>query len=546
MILNEAVILRQKSLRSFERGSKHVHGQALVLALVTLTALAVGVLVLFNTGQAVSKKIQLVNTADAAAYSAAVQQARAFNMTAYMNRAMVANQVAMAQMVSWYSWTNYAISATDHMKKAIQVVAIVLDITVVGAEFGAMLQQVVNVLSSAKSALETGRSTERTVFDAAATAIDNLDYVYTKTARLINSPVGSADIVNLARQIVTLNDPNAHIPAFGLVTLAHDAYVANSYVQHYTIPTQGKSQGADRLVNVVMEARDPFSRERNGHFGFGIGGGPFISAGLSLDKKGGTDLVDYRNWVALDDLNLHVWHPVCWSGRWIKHPVSCNEYIPLAWGGAAAVDKTPDSFNGLASQDRGWTGPYNGNDPEYANRGQYPAYGGAMNNGRAGDEARSDPANGNNNNAWIQPYFSLGTVGLPNYDDIVSDKATVPYLNGKSAAANGVGALDVGPTFSVLVEESMNTVRTSSHIQGIGGPPDFDVPDTPVKGAMTALSTAQVYFSRPASLFPRLFDSRRETGNLFSPYWHARLTETPCTTQLAAAAAYGVVGVCSP
>lgn len=546
MILNEAVIMRQKSLRSFERGSKHVRGQALVLALVTLTALALGVIVLFNTGQTVGKKIQLVNTADAAAYSAAVQQARALNMTAYMNRAMVANQVAMAQMVSWYSWTNYAISATDHMKKAIQVVAIVLDITVVGAEFGAMLQEVVNVLSSAKSALEAGRSMERAVFDAAATAIANLDAAYAKTARLINSPVGSADIVNLARQIVTLNAPNARIPAFGLATLTHDAYVAGTYVQHYSIPTQGRSQGADRLVNVVMEARDPFSRERNGHFGFGIGGGPFISAGLSLDKKGGTDLVDYRNWVALDDLNLHVWHPLCWSGRWIKHPVTCHEYVPLAWGGAAAVDQIPDSFSGLASQDRGWADPYNGNAPEYANRGVYPAYGGAMNNGSAGNYARSDPANGNNDYAWIKPYVSLGTVGLPNYDDIVSNKATLPYLNGKSAAANGVGALDVGPTFSVLVEESMNTVRTSSHIPGIGGPPDFEMPDTPVKGAMTALSTAQVYFSRPASLFSHLFDNRRETGNLFSPYWHARLTEPPCATQLAASAAYGVVGVCSP
>lgn len=522
-----------------------MRGQALVLALVSMVALLVGVLVLFNTGQTVSKKIQLVNTADAAAYSAAVQQARAFNMTSYMNRAMVANQVAMAQMVSWYSWTNYAISATDHMKNAIQTVAIVLDITVVGSEFGAMLQQIVNVLNSAKSALKFGRSTEQIAFDAAASAIANLDYVYAKTARLINSPVGSADIVNLARQIVTLNDPNAHIPAFGLATLAHDAYAASTYVQHYTIPTQGKSQGADRLANVVMEARDPFSRERNGHFGFGIGGGPFISAGLSLDKKGGTDLVDYRNWVALDDLNLHVWHPVCYSGWLSSTPITCHEYVPLAWGGATAVDQIPDSFNELASQDHGWTGPYNGNNPEYANRGQFPAYGGAMNNGRAGDYARSAPANGNTDDAWIKPFYAMGTVGLPNYDDIVKNKATVPYLNGKSAVDNGVGALDVGPTFSVLVEESMNTVHTSSHIQGIGGSPDFDVPDTPVKGAMTALSTAQVYFSRPASLFPRLFDNRRETGNLFSPYWHARLTETPCATQLAASATYGVVGVCS-
>ncbi len=44
---------------------------------------------------------------------------------------------------------------------------------------------------------------------------------------------------------------------------------------------------------------------------------------------------------------------------------------------------------------------------------------------------------------------------------------------------------------------------------------------------MTALATAQVYFDRPNALFPRNADTRRELGNLFSPYWQARLVDTP-------------------
>ena len=45
---------------------------------------------------------------------------------------------------------------------------------------------------------------------------------------------------------------------------------------------------------------------------------------------------------------------------------------------------------------------------------------------------------------------------------------------------------------------------------------------------MTALASAQVYFDRPRQLtaFSRA-DGLRELGSLFSPYWQARLVDTP-------------------
>ena len=63
---------------------------------------------LFNTGQLSSEKTKLVNTADAVAYSAGVMHARALNFDAYNNRALMANEVLVAQMVSLASWTQYA------------------------------------------------------------------------------------------------------------------------------------------------------------------------------------------------------------------------------------------------------------------------------------------------------------------------------------------------------------------------------------------------------------------------------------------------------
>lgn len=75
-------------------------GQALPLVLVFLVVLCVGLLVTFNTEQVVSKKVELTHAADAAAYSIAIEQARARNLAAYLNRARVANEVTIAQMVS--------------------------------------------------------------------------------------------------------------------------------------------------------------------------------------------------------------------------------------------------------------------------------------------------------------------------------------------------------------------------------------------------------------------------------------------------------------
>lgn len=63
---------------------------------------------MFNTGQLTAEKTKLVNTADAVAYSAAVMHARALNFDAYTNRALVANEMTIAQMVSLKSWLDYA------------------------------------------------------------------------------------------------------------------------------------------------------------------------------------------------------------------------------------------------------------------------------------------------------------------------------------------------------------------------------------------------------------------------------------------------------
>ncbi len=73
---------------------------ALVLAVVVLTFGMIAWFGSFSIGQLLHDKSSLLRGADAAAYSAALAQARAFNLQAYLNRAQVAHHVAMAHLVT--------------------------------------------------------------------------------------------------------------------------------------------------------------------------------------------------------------------------------------------------------------------------------------------------------------------------------------------------------------------------------------------------------------------------------------------------------------
>ena len=74
-------------------------GQVLVWTLATAAACVAVFLAVYGVGQANIEKQKVVNTADAAVYSAAMMEARTLNFEAYVNRSIVANEVVIAQVV---------------------------------------------------------------------------------------------------------------------------------------------------------------------------------------------------------------------------------------------------------------------------------------------------------------------------------------------------------------------------------------------------------------------------------------------------------------
>ena len=82
-------------------------GQALLAMLAFIIVLAIAMVYLFNTSQLLSERAQAKVLADHAAYNTAVKQAQLLNANAYMNKAKIANQLAVAQAVSVASWAKH-------------------------------------------------------------------------------------------------------------------------------------------------------------------------------------------------------------------------------------------------------------------------------------------------------------------------------------------------------------------------------------------------------------------------------------------------------
>ena len=87
--------------------SRQQQGQAIIFVILFLGVVTLSLVFLYKAGKITSEKMQVQNAADAAAYSVSITEARDLNFMAYTNRAMVANEVAIGQMVGMASWATH-------------------------------------------------------------------------------------------------------------------------------------------------------------------------------------------------------------------------------------------------------------------------------------------------------------------------------------------------------------------------------------------------------------------------------------------------------
>ncbi|MFJ2986283.1 pilus assembly protein TadG-related protein [Collimonas sp. NPDC087041] len=292
-------------------------GQTLVLFLGFAAALVGALLIAFNSGQTTNAKMRAMNAADAAAYSGAVWQARTLNFQAYTNRAMVANEVAIAQSVSLRSWVSYVDSFVNNGPMALLKIVPYLGEALI--EVGSVIKEVDQAVQSALPIAEI--------------ALRGINQLYYPAQEIMNLS-GTVVAQDLAKNVAQQNGAqlsNAAVELFAKNELAWIGFT-DSY-----IGTRGGKVGSDRrtrLREVTLLSRDGFTYSRNWSIGV-----PFV---FKFRKQGGTDLIDFDAWKGLDSSQVQTgWTPKGWLAT-----------VPTGWGGAQAYN--PNKVSKAISQTGDW------------------------------------------------------------------------------------------------------------------------------------------------------------------------------------------------
>lgn len=483
-------------------------GQAMVLTLLFGIATALMTLVLFNSGILANTKTRLQNAADAGAYSAGVLQARDHNFSAYLNRAMVANQVAVVQIASLKSYLEDAAATRQRMDGAVLGTESLLPMHKPQWEFAESLP--VATTHSAFSAFA----------GPAVTGLDVLIKAF-EVAQEAHHVATAINMAQVANEAIKRNDPQAQMTS-GAFFVGRTALQVNAWRdatrQHRA---NDPSAAADRFADVTVNSNstDGFTRKRSStpyanwllqevkpcklvpnhfssitSFAFAHAGGSFLSS----DKK---------RWLSLDATlgggfaSCTFWYP-CWTGICFTstHWALIDDNIVGGSGGAVA----------------GRNGGYNDENGYSNNPSSSAQYGGALVSPFTFVPAGIRYAQG--------PGTSLDTAGgLQNYYRDARDPTITPA--DQAPERNG-GAYAV----TIEAERPGSSVKTSSKL--LPGSEALRLPDGMRGDTLRALAAAQSYFYRSkvdGAGFTRSGwargDGKTEVANLFSPYWQARLSD---------------------
>ncbi len=524
------LLRRAAANANLTRFNQRQTGYASVLFLAIFAAIGLAIFSLYDAGVVATERVRLQNTADNVAYSTTTMITRDMNVIAITNRAMVANQIAIGQVVALASWTNMIHEFTGNLETIgdwIQWIPYV----------GPIIEKLTNVMHQGttvlRNAIKTGSGPFIKAQDRLIALLANL--------QLVNHNITLASGISLYKEAIKLNDPN--VKASPLVS----AYNITKFIQAYGGSTsyfkrreiQGDSLSAQRFAefgNVVNDSRDRMMANRNYTVGpdipVPIGCDGIISGKIWAEKYGGTDFTitkknrEYQwSWTSLDTFSF--WRR--YRGGTFCHQIRNREFVPLGWGAAHALDNKQYSDRyayrnrrGVAektfSQDGAWKAVNynrNNNRQAWANawRNNFAASGVYIPTKHQG-ESRGDID------------YNLGrTEGLRTFLDFKADTKT-----------------DIGPEFTVLLQKDESKMPTRKTLDDRNTDTNrSDKYKVEEKGGMPgqqlfALASAASVFSRPDEVKSRSNkpwmikwsrqDKLREFGNLYNPFWQTRLQKS--------------------
>lgn len=474
-------MLSTPAVHSARRPVRGQRGQALVLGLVLLFAGALGFYFMFSTAQVGATRQRLDNTADAAAWSAALWRARVMNYHAYANRAIVAQEVAIAQAVTLTSWAKYFESFTT-----------------TASVLAAPYPPVAAVLQVSAELARTGRELTEQAAGEETAARSAYKRLLATSQEILHASVDTFGLGAVANEVARANDPRFF--AFALPDEGAFKAMTRRYLD----------QDRERLFAVVQGSLDPFVSGPRGMdlrlllLPSSCFGNPLVSPSKwfqELHKRGGTVMTPaFERWEAADTHSLHDWRPK--NGFFGFSGCNLREALPLGWGAAQASNGPAQvPVERPATEDGTWATPIEG--PLKANPGDVRhnafatllAEAGIAGSGYPGFEAYSGIET-----VRELDYAALGNPRFPSSRVAVLARAEGGQVNTANVLDVGVGRLRM--------------------------------PENYAGARLWSIGAAEVYFRRPEGAPARL-----EYASLYSPYWQVRLVE-PSAAQRAVAETY--------
>jgi hypothetical protein len=428
---------------------------------------------LFNAGQLTQDKDKLIITADATAYSAGVMHARALNYTAYANRALIANEIAVAQMVSVASWTRYT---EQHANGALSLNCYswwnkpAAEGLVQYAPLCMGLAWSQEVIAPASQWVETSASFAVAGVEAAKRLLQT-------------SQRATMALMAVARTQVMQDVANANFRGNGSVNVdlvpMEDQFFAfdGSPVLRERTGTQRQRLADVSVTSANLDSFVPSRRWTDAAIFpncIGINGWRFNR----VERAGGTNLIGLDEWKAIDTASY-------WSFRRNKRQQCVLRGERVLGNGSQQAHGNGDADNGnrdLYGQSR----RINPRASAWASTNQWSQYTGIPSFFELSDAALAyTPENGNPDRRELAIRFSMRLTRVP---------AETPTSQGRSR------------------------IR-----QAASGPYDLNrYQGTPSAGVYAAVATSEVFFDRPVGRA----DGRRELGSAFNPYWQVRLVHS--------------------
>ncbi|MFD4839893.1 hypothetical protein ACFWP0_20485 [Achromobacter sp. NPDC058515] len=450
----------------------HQQGQALVLGTLVVAVAATSLVVLYNFGQTAEARGRLTHAADAAAFSGALEQARALNAIAYINRTQIAHQVAMAHLVTLGASAQYIQALQSQRSRGNPPASLIA--MLFGPDMG-LAYQAAQAPSDAGSRLarafgQHDRIVHQVLEAAAREAVADL----------------SASRERIMRKVLAANFPSGAQSSSVKLRLLADGwpgYVERSVstrkagLRPATEAAVGRygfldSRSQTRRNAWMVDPRCPLHRHE-------------------LRRRGSTWLGPDGRWGALDTQSYHALRSNRWIGCYFR------EYA-MGWGtaqgekskapeGLEYVDEPPADF----SQEDFWRWVELSTSWDIFSGATNP-----MANSYAMASAQRWPGG-----------------GLPAYREVALARSRDPLR------------------FAVAVSLEGAALKTTDADSAVAAPVGlFRYAALGRTGAVRVSSAAETYFSRPE----RPADGRHEIATLFRPYWQARLSAvTPQEAQQA-------------